>query len=151
MGFRMADDAIQELLGYLVSNTQWYMRTLFNKLIKEAGVTVTPEQWGILKIVEYEPGIKQTEIARRGLKDKTNVTRMLDVLEKYGHIERRKDPNDRRAYRIYLTATGKAAMKKLFRVAENANAIAAADFSEPELRRLKEDLKRICETVAEEI
>ncbi|HMR68180.1 MAG TPA: MarR family transcriptional regulator, partial [Anaerolineae bacterium] len=46
-------------------------------------------------------------------KDKPNVTRMLDVLERRGFVIRQKDDTDRRAYRVFLTEPGRQLQAKL--------------------------------------
>lgn len=73
---------INESLGFLISITNASIRTFFNRAIKKNGIEATAEQWGILNIVKESPGIIQNDIAGKSMKDKTNVTRILDLLEK---------------------------------------------------------------------
>lgn len=39
-------------------------------------------------------------------KDRPNITRMLDILEKQGYVKRVKDPNNKRIIKIYITPAG---------------------------------------------
>ena len=96
----------QESLGSLLSKANIYTRAYFNLLIKNKSLNITIEQWVLLSIVSQNPGITQTEIAKIGLKDKTNVMRILDVLEKNKLIVRQSDKNNRRIFKIYLTSNG---------------------------------------------
>ena len=134
---------LAESLGFLVSGANASMRAGFNRAIGEAGIAATAEQWGVLNIVRASPGIIQSEIAERSMKDRTNVTRMLDLLEKNGHIERRADADDRRSYRIYITSSGEALLERLAPIADAVNMKAAKGLTAGERRLLGELLEKI--------
>jgi DNA-binding MarR family transcriptional regulator len=53
------------------------------------------------------------------LKDRHNVTRILNLLEKRGYIKRRADSADMPAYRIFLTPEGRAVQESLNSIVEN--------------------------------
>lgn len=112
---------IEESLGALISKANWYMKTYFGKMIKESGLNVTIEQWVLLNMISRSPGVSQTEIANTVLKDKTNVTRMLDLLEKNGYIICKNDQQDHRIYRIYLTDNGSQILNMLYPIADHVN------------------------------
>ena len=54
-------------------------------------------------------GLKPTELAARLGASKQSVNHLLGQLERLGYLERRDDPEDRRARRIHLTPRGRAA------------------------------------------
>ena len=83
-------------LGYAIGKTNWYVKTLLNKHLKEEKCGITNEQWLVLKVIGANPAVSQTEIAEKSQKDKTNITRIIDLLEKSGYIKRRRDERDRR-------------------------------------------------------
>lgn len=58
-------------------------------------------------------GITQQELADRLLVTKGNVCVILDKLGQSGHVERRPDPVDRRANRLYLTAEGRRLLARV--------------------------------------
>jgi DNA-binding MarR family transcriptional regulator len=66
---------------------------------------ITPEQCGILHVLREEAGLSQREIGNILFKDKPNVSRMLDSLERKRLIFRQ--PTDRRRFSIFLTEEGK--------------------------------------------
>ena len=78
----MKEFNIEESFGYILSRTNSAHRNSFNKEIAKNGINASAEQWGILNVVKNNPGLTQKELAEKLYKDKTNVTRMLDVLEK---------------------------------------------------------------------
>lgn len=98
---------INESPGRIVYFTHNSMKLGLTRLFSRSGYNITPEHWAVLSILWEEDGLQQAELANRCSKDRPNTTRMLDLLEKNGYIERRKDPNDRRSYRIFLTDKGK--------------------------------------------
>lgn len=67
------------------------------------GYDLTFDQWVILMQLLQRPGMIQSDLAERTMKDKTNVTRILDLLEKNGYLERRRHETDRRSTSLYLT------------------------------------------------
>jgi DNA-binding MarR family transcriptional regulator len=134
--------------GSLLTKTKWLYDAHFNRLLKEADIDVTPEQFAVLITVHANTGVSQNEIARRGYKDKTNVARIIDGLEKRGLLARRSDAADRRAFRVELTAGGQELMLQLFPLVARLNEAATKGLSAPEselmlgfLARIMTDLK----------
>jgi MarR family transcriptional regulator, organic hydroperoxide resistance regulator len=64
-------------------------------------------QFDILATLGFEQGITQQELAERLLVTKGNICGMIDRMEANGWVERRPDPLDRRANRLFLTRRGK--------------------------------------------
>ncbi len=138
-------------LGYAIGKTNWYMKTLLNKLLKEGECGVTNEQWIVLKVIDANPAVSQTEIAEKSQKDKTNITRILDLLEKNACIERRKDDNDRRIYRIHITEHGKDVLKSVSPVTSKTDEICNQPFDEKKISELTESLDAICDRIKKEL
>jgi MarR family transcriptional regulator, organic hydroperoxide resistance regulator len=130
-------------LGFLLSKSNASVKNCFNRAIKGSGMDATAEQWGILNIINASPGITQSELAEQSLKDKTNITRMLDVLGKNGYIERKSDDKDRRLFRIFITGKGKLLLKKLAPSALRTNEKASHGISKKELTVFFETLNKI--------
>jgi DNA-binding MarR family transcriptional regulator len=55
-----------------------------------------------------EDGIQVSELARVAHVRKQTMGQAVEQLERLGYVERRDDPADRRARRVFLTARGKA-------------------------------------------
>ena len=64
-------------------------------------------QFDVLATLQFGEGITQQELARRLLVTKGNVCGLIDRMEAAGWVERRADPDDRRANRIYMTDQGR--------------------------------------------
>ena len=78
---------------------------IFRRVVRPLELTVI--EWYILRALYDEDGQHASELARAVGRAATSFTPNLDKLQKKGFIERRPDPGDRRAVRIYLTDTGK--------------------------------------------
>lgn len=64
---------------------------------------ITSPQWRVLVSVHCNPGINQGTLADMLDVEPITTCRMVDRLEQAGLVERRHDPNDRRAWQIFLT------------------------------------------------
>ncbi|MDR3619080.1 MAG: MarR family transcriptional regulator [Paludisphaera borealis] len=68
---------------------------------------VTLAQYDVLMTLWHGDGITQQELAERLLVTKANVVGLIDRVGAAGWVERRPDPCDRRANRLYLTDAGR--------------------------------------------
>lgn len=134
---------IDDSLGFIVAKTNYYMKSYFNKLIKDSELNITTEQWAILNAVYRNPGASQTDLARACLKDKTNVTRILDLLVKKEYVIRTIDSNDRRVYSIVLTDLGESVLEQLVNIADTANKAFITALNQQEYAELVRTLKTI--------
>lgn len=64
-------------------------------------------QFDVLATLWHGEGITQQELAERLLVTKGNVVGLIDRVSAAGWVERRPDPEDRRANRLYLTDAGR--------------------------------------------
>jgi DNA-binding MarR family transcriptional regulator len=74
-------------------------------LISEHDVTLP--QFDVMAVLWHGEGITQQELATQLLVTKGNICGLLDRLADSGWVERRQDPVDARANRLYLTAAGR--------------------------------------------
>ena len=77
------------------------------------GEGLTPLLFGVLVAVLEEPGRGQKQVADRMGVDAVNFGQMIDELEGKGLVERKIDPNDRRARELYVTERGAALRRRL--------------------------------------
>ena len=96
-------------IGYQLRRAFFRSNGLFARLGGEAGLA--PGQFGVLKLVELNPGRSQTEIAAAAGLDRSSLTQLLDQLVGRGLIERRPG-RDRRTVSLHLTAAGAKAAAK---------------------------------------
>lgn len=97
--------AIEKSTGFIIYRTALAMRGALQRVLKEQGFDITPEQYGILVLLREEEGLSQKVIGDVLFKDKPNISRMLDALERKRLIMRQS--TDRRSFAIFLTGEGK--------------------------------------------
>jgi DNA-binding MarR family transcriptional regulator len=104
---------IEESPGFIAHRTDMLMKLGLTRAFKMKGYHITPEQWGLLGCLWETEGINQRELAERALKDRPNITRILNLLEKNELIKRVPHPDDKRSVLVYLTKLGKNLQKEL--------------------------------------
>ena len=100
-------------IGYLLADNSRLARRAFDERVRADGVT--GPQARLLLMLERTPEENQGFYADLLDVEPITLCRMVDRLEDAGLVERRPDPNDRRARRLHLTAKSR---EKLARVRE---------------------------------
>jgi DNA-binding MarR family transcriptional regulator len=78
-------------------------------------VGLSPGRFAALSLIDRNPGISQTALARAIGSDKSTLTPVLDNLVKRGLISRVRTRSDRRLYELSLTDAGRKVMRAFFR------------------------------------
>lgn len=109
---------------------------LQNNLI-ENNIELTVEQWRILFYLWKEDGINQQELAYRASKEKSTITRQIDVLEKKGLILRKSSNEDKRNKLIYVTTKGQSIENKALETAREITKKAETGISNEQMKVFK--------------
>ncbi|MCX7148894.1 MAG: MarR family transcriptional regulator [Rhodocyclales bacterium] len=104
---------------------------------------VTPGLFGVLVIIEANPDLKQSDLARATHLDRSTVVTVIDNLERRGLVERRAALHDRRANAIRLTAEGTALLRKLKRQVAQHEKRLLRNFSDTERETLLTLLQKV--------
>lgn len=107
---------MNESIPVLISDVSRLMRKTFDARARSIGVT--RPQWQVLSMLKRNEGINQGGLA--DLLDVESITlcRMIDRLQDAGLVERKPDPADRRAWRLYLTPKANGLVDDLRPLAE---------------------------------
>jgi len=100
----------RELL-FLISDVGRLLRTYADQKARRFGMTRA--QWAVLLRLERREGLKQSDLAEALDIQPITLTRLVDRLCDNGLIERRADPNDRRAKRLYLTPAARPLIDRI--------------------------------------
>ena len=87
------------------------LKTYADQRARQFGISRA--QWTVLMRLDRFEGLKQSELAEVLDLAPISLTRLLDRLAENGLIERRADPNDRRANRLHLTPAARPLLKRL--------------------------------------
>lgn len=74
---------------------------------------ITPEQLMVLSALIDHDGLYQRQLGMITLKDRPNITRIINILEKMNFVTRKPDVNKRKIYKIFVTDEGKNVVKKV--------------------------------------
>ncbi|MDH4163608.1 MAG: MarR family transcriptional regulator [Nitrospirota bacterium] len=99
--------------GFIIYRTALQMKSSLQRTFTQRGYDITTEQWSILLSLWEKDGRTQQEIADKTCKDKANITRFIDDLERAGYVSRKPDHKDRRKHAVHLTSRGKELRKEL--------------------------------------
>ena len=97
--------------GFLLSDVARLLRRRFDDRARAIGVTRA--QWRTLTVLSRHEGANQGTLADLLEIEPITLCRMIDRLADAGHVERRRDPGDRRAWNIYLTDRSRPLLEQL--------------------------------------
>jgi len=100
-----------ETLPFEIGETAHVLRKAFDRLA--VGLGVTRAQWKVLFRLTRTPGLRQVELADMLDLEPITLCRIVDRLEEAKLVERVRDPEDRRAWRLHVTAEAQPLVEKL--------------------------------------
>jgi DNA-binding MarR family transcriptional regulator len=106
---RLQYGALDRLAGYQLRRA--HTRFFANFTERLADHAITPGQLGLLLMIEGNPGISQTALARAVGIERSTLGEFIDKFQERSLVERRGSIVDRRSHALHLTATGTAFVK----------------------------------------
>jgi MarR family transcriptional regulator for hemolysin len=134
----MPRTSIEREIAFTISDVARLLRTYADERAREFGMTRA--QWAVLSRVEHSEGLKQCELADTLDLQPITLTRLIDRLCDSGLIERRSDPDDRRAKRLYLKPAARSVLDKLMRLGKDMMSTVLAGLDPDARDRLLADL-----------
>jgi len=113
--------------GFLLAETSRRYVGRFEQRARE--ISLTLPQCKALTRLQRNEGISQARLAELAAIDPMTMVRILDRMEADGLLERRPDPADRRARRLYLTVKAKPLLEQIWHLAELTRAETLAGIS----------------------
>src|SRR5450759_1473361 len=102
---------VQREIAFMIMEVARLLKTYADQRARQYGMTRA--QWAVLFRLDRSEGLKQSELAELLDLQPITLTRLLDRLSDNGLIERRADPNDRRANRLFLTPAARPLLERL--------------------------------------
>lgn len=121
-------------LGFLIHDIARIQRAEFAK--RAVDMQLTQTQWRAVAYLARMEGCRQNELAEVIEVRPITVCRLLDRLAALDLIERRADPDDRRASKLFLTARARAKVERLRAIAEAIARRALSGFSAADREKL---------------
>ncbi|MBT2187763.1 MarR family winged helix-turn-helix transcriptional regulator [Sphingobium nicotianae] len=98
-------------IAFVISDVARLYRRRFDERTRSFGIT-GPQMRALVAIMRF-PGINQGALADRLDVEPITTCRMVDRLEQASLVERRRDPQDRRAWQLFLTETAEPIAQEL--------------------------------------
>jgi MarR family transcriptional regulator for hemolysin len=132
--------------GYLIHTVGRMWSKRFDQRARALGLTRA--QCKALAHLSRHEGINQIGLAELLEVEPMTLVRLLDRMEESGWIERRPDPADRRARRLYLGEKAKPVLETTMQLAEETRVEALKGFSAREQDQLIEMMQRVRSNLA---
>ena len=132
--------------GFLLSDTARLLRKHFDERARQHGATRA--QWKALLGISRNEGINQGTLADLLEVEPITLCRLVDRLEESDLVERRRDPNDRRAWQLFLTDKAGPVLAELHETAGELMSQALFDITEPQVEMMTELLNQIRSNLA---
>lgn len=126
---------IENSIGFLLAKAYQRAWAIMKEEVEQ--YDLTPPQFALLSFLWQQDGLTQVELSEKGQIDRSTIGGLIDRLERNGLLERRQHPQDRRAYKIYLTEQGKAMGNTLPECAERALKRITSGLNPDEVKELR--------------
>jgi DNA-binding MarR family transcriptional regulator len=136
----MALDLKRQFVAQLVETSR-LLRNYVDHRAKGRGTTRA--QWIVLFRLREQEGLSQVDLADVLELQPISLVRLLDRLVEHGLVERRHDPRDRRANRLFLTAAGRQLVDDLDSLRDSIAQTVLQDVSSEAIQTTLETLQAI--------
>jgi DNA-binding MarR family transcriptional regulator len=100
----------------------------------ENGFEITPEQYLVLNILSDKETFTQNKLCKLLFKDKSNMARLISVLEENGFVEKHTDPESKKTSNIItITNKGKEIRAKITPIMHNSRKSYLKDISQDDM------------------
>ena len=136
---------VQREIAFSIMDVARLLKTYADQRARQYGMTRA--QWAVLFRLDRSEGLKQSELAELLDLQPISLTRLLDRLAENGLIERRDDPNDRRANRLFLTPAARPLLERLTELGEGMMETVLCGLDDKAVERLLGDLQTMRENL----
>jgi MarR family transcriptional regulator for hemolysin len=131
--------------AFVLNDVARLLRTYADQRARRFGTTRA--QWAVLARLEYNEGLKQSELAEMLDLQPITLTRLVDRLCTSGLIERRADPGDRRVKRLYLMPQARPLMDRLAELGHDLMGSVLEGFDAKAIERMIVELAHVKENL----
>jgi DNA-binding MarR family transcriptional regulator len=150
-GEKNPGEAWEKSMGFLLHDVARLMRKRFEQHARANNLGLTRSQAAVLGRLSRQEGINQVTLAQLLELEPITLVRLLDRLQAAGLIERRPDPQDRRARSLYLTPRARPLLDRVGALAYDVYNEALAGLSIPERERLVAALETMKSNLTEHV
>lgn len=136
-------EKLDRIVFYAIDKAIRSYRQFAQKRIKEAGYTITIDQWLVIKAILENPDIAQNEIGELVFKDNASVTRIIANLQRDGYLKRSINKADRRRINLDVTKKGEEIITSVQEIVNGNRTQALQGVSEDEIAVVHQVMSKI--------
>ncbi|UJP64977.1 MarR family winged helix-turn-helix transcriptional regulator [Mongoliitalea daihaiensis] len=129
--------------SFLLDRTARKVKQYAQQKFKLGEFGITVDQWLVMKNLDENELLSQSELAQLVFKDQPTLTRIIDILCKKSYVTRIPHPHDRRSFQLVLTEDGKTKVGELKPLVSGIREIAWKNLNHQDF----EEFKRILNTI----
>ncbi|MBK8367221.1 MAG: MarR family transcriptional regulator [Bacteroidetes bacterium] len=112
-------EKLDSVLFYYIEKAIKSYRQFAQRELKNAGLSITVDQWLTLNYLNENPQITQKELAEAIFKDTASITRIIDLLVTAKYIKRNINKEDKRKSNLSITTLGLEIIDKASPIVNN--------------------------------
>ncbi len=134
----------EQSVSYSMEKTSMFYRIMGSQFFTNENFGITLEQFVVLEVLSYLKNACQRDIAKKILKDRSNVTRILNILESKGLVQREVDTKQKRLVKkVHLTEKGEELLNEIFPKVKEAYLKSLEGITKDEIDQFKITLEKI--------
>jgi DNA-binding MarR family transcriptional regulator len=131
----------QRSLGFLLKHVSGLFAQRFELRARALGLTLAQSK-ALVNLAKHQ-GMSQSQLAELIDAEPMNLLRIVDRMEADGWLERRADPADRRARRLYLKPKAGPLVDRIWELSDQTRAEALAGIPRPQIEQLIDLLEKM--------
>ncbi|MFW6689463.1 MarR family winged helix-turn-helix transcriptional regulator [Streptomyces sp. MAR4 CNX-425] len=137
-----SDFRVAERPGYLLHKAAMLLDEDVEKHLV-AGVAMRSRYFLLLATMASGPELSQKDLSQLLNLDPTTVVTVIDEMERNQHVERKRNPADRRRYQLHVTPAGRKALAAAEKVATEVESSFFGTLTDSERETLRDMLSRV--------
>ena len=148
----MYREYLKNRIGSLIYITGTLIRGFSTQTFTEKKFGITPDQYVILALlIENNEIMYQRQLAEILFKDRSNISRIIDIMQKNGLIEKVPDVHGLKIYKLVVTEKGKAIKDSIFCTDIDLRNDITKDITEEELTIMFNTLEKMNRNIRDKV
>lgn len=146
----MLKEVLTELIGHAIVASGRAIKVFNLEMYSKNGFEITPEQYLVLNMIKDDENLSQNKLCELLYKDKSNMARLISVLEEKGLVEKTPQQDNKKPLNIIkITQKGRELRKKITPLMNESRKNYLKDISQDDmyccikvLTKIQENLKK---------
>ncbi len=147
----MPKNYLNKRIGTMLFTTGTLARGLSSQTFSEKKFPLTPEQYLILSLLDEHKELYQRQLSEITLKDRANISRIINILEEKKLVKRINDSNGRKIFKVIVTEEGKKLLEKIAPTAKELRSIITKGIKTEDLEFFLEIMNKIYNNIWEKV